>query len=256
MWQSPQLSSARAKLTISWSTSAGMGHPKHPGLGVVTGVITSGLVTQCVMHFLLSTDDPMQSFLIRHMAILIFWGGIGWIQSLVLIWDPSPMPGLPQVALQEDQVDQDDHLDLVTSGLVTQGIIQLPLSVCMSVFPFRTPKLFILCHLQPRTTLSVPPTGGLGQIGNGNLLVLFFPFLGWMQDLVLLLDPSPQVTTNPINPIPLGLQVDQADQADHLGGSLGPSSNSSSSSSSSCKWRECWKIQTTYHWRCECSLVG
>ena len=253
MWQSPQLSSARAKLTISWSTSAGMGHPIHPGLGV----ITSGLVTQCVMQLLLSTDDPIQSFLfICHIAILINWGFIGWIQSLVLIWYPFPMPGLPQVALQDDQDDQDDHLDLVTSGLVTQGIVQFLLSVCMSVFPFRTPKLFILCHLQPRTTLSVPPTGGLGQIGNGNLLVLFFPFLGWMQDLVLLLDPSPQVTTNPINPIPLGLQVDQADQADHLGGSLGPSSNSSSSSSSSCKWRECWKIQTTYHWRCECSLVG
>ena len=88
------------------------------------------------------------------------------------------MPGLPQVALQDDQDDQDDHLDLVTSGLVTQGIVQFLLSVCMSVFPFRTPKLFILCHLQPLTTLSVPPTGGLGQGGNGNLLVLFFPFLG------------------------------------------------------------------------------
>ena len=37
-----------------------------------------------------------------------------------------------------------------------------------------------------------------------------------MQDLVLLLDPFPQVTPNPI---PAGLQVDQADQADHLGGS-------------------------------------
>ena len=88
------------------------------------------------------------------------------------------MPGLPHFALQEDQEDQDDHLDLVTSGLVTQGIIQLLLSVCMSVFPFRTAKLFILCHLQPLTTLSVPPTGGLGQEGNGNLLVLFSPFLG------------------------------------------------------------------------------
>ena len=125
------------------------------------------------------------------------------------------MPGLPQVALQDDQDDQGDQFDLVP-GFGTQGIVQLLLSVCMSVFPFRTAKLFILCHLQPLTTLSVPPTGGLGQEGNGNLLVLFSPFLGRMQDLVLLLDPFPQVTPNPI---PLGLQVDQADQADHLGGS-------------------------------------
>ena len=85
---------------------------------------------------------------------------------------------IPQVALQDDQDDQGDQFGLVIGGLGTQGIVQLLLSVCMSVFPFRTPKLFILCHLQPRTTLSVPPTGGLGQIGNGNLLVLFFPFLG------------------------------------------------------------------------------
>ena len=44
-----------------------MGHPIHPGsggvAGGVTGVVTSGLVTQCVIQLLLSTDDPIQSFL-------------------------------------------------------------------------------------------------------------------------------------------------------------------------------------------------
>ena len=126
MWQSPQLSSARAKLTISWSTSAGMGHPLplHPGSGGVAGVVTSGLVTQCVMQLLLSTDDPTQSFLgsthpsdlpNTHPSDLPTLSG--WIQSLVLIWDPSPMPGLPQVALQDDQEDQDDHFDWLIGGL-------------------------------------------------------------------------------------------------------------------------------------------
>ena len=92
------------------------------------------------------------------------------------------MPGLPHVALQDDQDDQEDQFDLVIGGLGTQGIVQLLLSVCMSVFPFRTPNLFVSCHLQPLMTES--PNGGLCQGGIGlqspicNLLALFSPFLG------------------------------------------------------------------------------